>query len=82
MAEGQQHPYDLWHYDMLYSEDNRVDEHGFSANDYEALEKSLDKAQCHRKNKHHKQRVTRQSLDTLIEQRRWDKQYNDLFGEL
>lgn len=81
MAHTQQHPYDLWHYDEM-NEENIVDEHGFTVNDYEALEESLDKSQVHRKNKHHKQRVTRQSLDSFIEQRRWDKQYNDLFGEL
>ena len=82
MATNQQHPYDLWHYDALHNEKNMADEHGFSMNDYEALEQFLDKAQVHRKNKHHKKRVTRQSLDSFIEQRRWDKQYNDLFGEL
>ena len=81
MAQTQQHAYDLWHYDLL-NERNIVDEHGFSMEDYETLEQSLDKPQEHRKNKHQKHRITRQALDSFVDQRRWEKEFNDLFGDL
>lgn len=78
MTLGQQND-DLWQYEEFDDED-LMDEHGFTTDDYEALAYSLDN-KMPRKYKSSKPKITRQCLDSYIEKRRWEKQYKDLFGE-